>query len=66
MTRFCKSRLLADLEDSAMRLKARHGFTRNKGTKQVENKNPATNRAYGEWDMLMRLIENIQGGFIGK
>lgn len=39
-------------------------LTRQTGTVQVEKKSPAANRAYGEWDLCVNMIEWLQEGWV--
>lgn len=64
MGRFSKGKLLNELRYRAIELGDAHGFDIDKGYSQVEGKGEEVNRAYGEWETLTTLFQQIRDGYI--
>lgn len=63
--RFSKAKLLVQLRERAAVLERRNLFNPNDGYSQVDSASRRTNRDYGEWDSLRRIIEQIESGELG-
>ena len=61
MARFSKAVLRDWLTKSIAHMEHEYGFTRATGWSQVNNKGEAMNRAYGEYDMLLTILDNLNG-----
>ncbi len=64
--RFTRSALLGHIERRMLELESSHGFTSQDGWNQVDGKGEATNRLYGEYACLARLVEDIDSGSIHR
>lgn len=61
MARHSKANLVMNLRRRAARLQAEWGFDPEDGCMQVEGKGEAANRAYGAWNAMVELIEELEG-----
>jgi hypothetical protein len=68
--RFSKANMLDGLRRDAERLRERWGFDPGNGTVQLRTIQPKEDLieaavAYGQWRGIQRIIDDIQGGYLG-
>jgi hypothetical protein len=66
MARFSKTALVSYLQAKIGRLQGEYGFNTGDGYHQVERREPAVQRAYGEFDALITLLDAVESGYVSE